>query len=793
MKKTYISSCYFKHNYGSALQAYATQRYLDLIGVPNETFDVSHLKDFKSGKRRYYFHQLLNFSFYRAKFGMIKFLFRKKFSKKLKANILQREKAFLEFERMNFRLTPAMSSYKQLHDFCLANASNVIVGSDQLWLPVNVVADYYTLNFVPQEINTIAYATSFGVSKIPGNLKDRYKRFLNRIQHLSVREESGKNIISALTDKQCEVVCDPTLLLTEQEWTAISSKTPIVEEKYIFCYFLGKDKAHRQFAERLKSLTGYKIVSINHCDEFVKYSDKFADEAPYNVGPSEWLNLLHNAEFVCTDSFHGTVFSLIFRRKFFSFRRYSKKSSFSTNSRLDTLLKMAGAEGRIFSGKESEDEIKKLIAEELPYDAIGKRLEEYRAKSKEYIIRSVKIEKQDTPYIKVEDKTDCCGCTACASICPKNCITMQEDAEGFRYPVVDPFGCIGCGACKRVCPIANKKPEKMCPQRAFLVQNKDDKILSESTSGGAFTAFAEDILRTGGVVVGASFDKDLEVCHIAVTEPQELYRFRNSKYVQSNLTDIFAQTKRFLQEGRRVLFSGTPCQIEGFKAFLQKDYANLYTIDVVCRACPSPLIWRKYREFRSEDSIKYQIAKFRDKSDYGYEYSQISLSNRDRRIHFGVESDPYLRAFFGNLSDRPSCYKCAFKKQYRESDITIWDCFDVYKFDKGFDDNRGVTRVLVHSEKGEYLVRQAENKCKIKEINVDDAVKGVREIVRSVPCNADRNQFFSDAARMEEEALFKKWFPDTIKVKMERFVRHTSEKLGIYAAIKKFAKKILRK
>lgn len=394
--------------------------------------------------------------------------------------------------------------------------------------------------------------------------------------------------------------------------------------------------------------------------------------------------------------------------------------------------------------------------------------------------------------INITDKVNCCGCSACANACPKNCITMTEDSEGFLYPVVDRALCINCGLCERVCPIINVQTEISKPQTAYLIQNSNEQVLKESTSGGAFTAFAQTVIENGGVVFGAALDDKLEVRHICVDRGEDLYKFRNSKYVQSVLGDCFKQAKTFLDSGRQVLFSGTPCQIEGLKSFLRKDYDNLYTVDVVCRACPSPMIWRKYKDFRS-DNNEFTGAKFRDKADYGYDYSQISLTDGKKRQHYGVESDPYLRAFFNEFSDRPSCYSCAFKKRYRVSDVTIWDCFDVYKFDKGFDDNRGVTRALVHSSKGEYLIEQAKNRCKVKQIDAEKAVDGVREMVKSVPLNPNRTQFFADAAVMDSTGFFKKWFPDTFKVKAERFIRRTTEKLGIYAPVKRLAKKILRK
>lgn len=343
MKKVGIVSCYFKDNYGSMLQAYATKKVLDNNNIPNETIDIGSNKDFKKGKLKYYVTQIFNFSFIKTKFGMIKFKIDKLINKKLKKNVAIRTRKYQEF-RQEFNMSVATSTYKELSDLAEMNYSAVIVGSDQLWLPVNVVADYYTLNWVPDNINKISYATSFGVSTIPPKYNELYKKFLSRIDHLSVREDAGVKLVSKIASRDAELVCDPTLLLTRNEWSEIATSGRIIEEKYILCYFLGENIEHRKFAERLRDATGYKIVSLNHADEYVKYSDKFADIIPYDIGPKEWLNLVKNAEYICTDSFHGTMFSLIFNKIFFDFRRHSGKNKNSTNSRIDSILNIAGVD-----------------------------------------------------------------------------------------------------------------------------------------------------------------------------------------------------------------------------------------------------------------------------------------------------------------------------------------------------------------------------------------------------------------------------------------------------------------
>ena len=330
--------------------------------------------------------QLFNFEFLKAKLGMVKLKIDKKINKQLGKNISIRDKKYEEFRKV-FKLTEEYKTYAELNEKAKKDYSSVLVGSDQLWLPVNIVADYYTLNFVPDEVNKVSFSTSFGVSSVPEKYKEAYKKFLNRINHLSTREVAGQKIIKDLTGREAELVCDPTLLFNKEEWMSIQQEERIIKEKYIFCYFLGKNIEHRKFVERLKKETGYKIVSLNHADEYVKYSDIFADETPYDVGPAEFLNMIRNAEYVCTDSFHGTVFSLINNVKFFIFRRYSNKSKVSTNSRIDSLLGIVNLNERLLNG---DEDAAKEITKKINFENVNTKLEEFRNKSKEFLSKALR-------------------------------------------------------------------------------------------------------------------------------------------------------------------------------------------------------------------------------------------------------------------------------------------------------------------------------------------------------------------------------------------------------------------
>lgn len=411
--------------------------------------------------------------------------------------------------------------------------------------------------------------------------------------------------------------------------------------------------------------------------------------------------------------------------------------------------------------------------------------------------------------IEITDKTECCGCSACAAACPVACISMEYDAEGCEYPVVDRDACVGCGKCERVCRVLNPVPERKRPQRAFLVRHGDENVLRQSTSGGAFTAIAQVVLARGGAVFGHGYLRGeqetraggapgrLKVGCFAIEDESELWRFRNSKYVQSSVGPAYGEVKGYLDAGREVLFSGTPCQCEGLLSFLGKRYPRLRVADVVCRAAVCRAAFSSYVQWLDRrEGAEAEAVRFRDKDRFGYRYSMIRAMAEDgdpatgELYRNGVESDPYLRAFFSNMCDRPSCYACAFKKRHRESDLTLWDFFDVYRLDRSFDDNRGVTRVLCHSEEGAALVADAAAYARVAEIDADAACEGVREMVASVPASERRDAFMADVVSMGADA-FDKWLPDAARVKAERAARLAAERLGVYDQAKRLAKRVL--
>ncbi len=387
-----VVSCYYINNYGSVLQAYATQRVLDKLGVENKTINVTgFIKEIRKRQILYILKEGISSDIFKDKLGKAKRLIIKKVVKSSYVNdLFLRDNAMRDFANRYIRLSDKVNTIDDLNKWCLESVDIVLLGSDQLWLPSNIAADYFTLSFVPEKIKKITYATSFGVTDIPDNLSEKARIFLNRINSISVREYDGQRIVEKMTGKKPPVVCDPTLLLCREDWEEIlSDNRKNINEEYIFCYFIGNSINGRDFAKRLKKYTNTKIVALIHLDCYQKNDVGYADITPFDIGPEGFISLIKNAKYVCTDSFHCSVFSILFHKEFFVFRRYQKETSQSTNGRLDSLMSSLGISERIISGKEK---VSVLLDQALDYSRIDNNLMMLKNESLDYLISSIHVD-----------------------------------------------------------------------------------------------------------------------------------------------------------------------------------------------------------------------------------------------------------------------------------------------------------------------------------------------------------------------------------------------------------------
>lgn len=324
--------------------------------------------------------------------------------------------------------------------------------------------------------------------------------------------------------------------------------------------------------------------------------------------------------------------------------------------------------------------------------------------------------------VDITEVFTCTGCGACVNICPIGCIQMESDREGFGYPKVDTERCIHCGRCEKVCPVDGERA-KTDVKNAYAVYNRDAAIRAASSSGGVFTAVAEYVIDCGGVVFGAKLDEDLCVRHGYTESAEGLAAFRGSKYVQSDIGYSFRSVKEYLEKGRLVLFSGTPCQIGGLYGYLGKQYDNLICLDIICHGVPSPLAWQKYLEDRSRQyRAKPYLASFRDKSN-GWVGFSMRLNFKNGAAYTLIASrDGFMKSFLGDYCLRPSCYHCAFKQDQRQADITLADFWGIDQVVPEMNDDRGISLILVHSRRGQELLDKLENKLERRAVDWNKAI-----------------------------------------------------------------------
>ena len=378
--------------------------------------------------------------------------------------------------------------------------------------------------------------------------------------------------------------------------------------------------------------------------------------------------------------------------------------------------------------------------------------------------------------IHIEDKKNCCGCSSCVQVCPVSCISMHADAEGFLYPNVDEAKCIDCGLCEKVCPFI-ETVDKILPLRTSAVVNKDNVVRLQSSSGGVFSVLAESIIREGGVVFGVKFNNKWQPVFDYTETMDGIIQFRGSKYVQAVIGQIYKTVKFFLKSGRKVLFTGTPCQIAGLKRFLKIEYVNLLVVEVVCHGVPSPLVWGEYlngfiKPGRREGSGKNTVLSsskdipvitgisFRDKKlgwkKYSFVVQGVSDEGRQNSVLLSNNhsENPFMRIFLGNLILRPSCYACRVKAGRSLADMSIADYWGVSRFHPELDDDLGTSLVLVYSQKGFSALEAISDRMTIVNTEYENALKGNPSIESSVPIPKNRRAFWKKYNEKGLDAIY---------------------------------------
>lgn len=350
--------------------------------------------------------------------------------------------------------------------------------------------------------------------------------------------------------------------------------------------------------------------------------------------------------------------------------------------------------------------------------------------------------------VNIIEKDTCCGCTACYSICPQNAISMEADAEGFKYPKIEEEKCVKCNLCETVCPIKNNPSVKVNFERqGIIARTNEESVLNKCSSGGMFFPIAKWIIDKGGYVCGATYDKNFQVIHNLVNNKNELINYMGSKYVQSNLNNCFTTIKKLLETGGTVAFFGTTCQVYGLKKFLQKEYENLYTIDLVCHGTPSPKLLEKYLNYhQNKQKCKVTNINFRSKK-YGYHVASLTIDfENGKQYCASARTDYLLRAFFSEIASRPSCYNCHFKIVERCSDLTVYDAWHAHELvDTIKDDDKGFTHVIIQSEKGSELFKALSDEISFWKVDLKKAIYLDGPMIEnSAIMHENRNIFYKD-------------------------------------------------
>lgn len=654
----------------------------------------------------------------------------KKAVRKLKRSALGRDK-LLRYEKYNrfiaenFNLAGDCQTYEELEntEFGL---DAYITGSDQVWNDDHIGGynPAYFLEFAPKNALKISYAASIGKNYIPLKHHNNIKCALESFDAISVREVTAKGAVEELTVKPVNVVLDPTLLLEKEDYDEIK-EFPNPNEKYILVYMMEFNKDVVSFANKISRAVGLPIIQRRP----YKYFENEIKSC-YTCTPGEFLGLVENAEYVITNSFHGTVFSLIYQKPFVSLLHSG------TGSRTIDLLKTVGEDSHLlYSIKDFNDFRQFEIADT---SKLENRLAELRTESLQFLNNALATKKASYKIENFDEKLscptnisygECYGCYACEAMCPKNAISMFTDSEGFIYPVVDDNKCVQCGLCEKIC-IRNKPNiidyEKPYP-KVVAAKHLNEEIRMGSSSGAVFPALAKHFIEDlGGAVVGVKWNENMVAVADVAETMVDVKAFYGSKYVKSDYSGIKERVKKLLEDGRYVLYSGLPCECASLRAYLKKDYEKLLICEILCHATPSPKVWKKYVEYL-EDKFKSKITNvnFRSKVKgwLPHKANMAIYFENGKILEVNARQNNYYRNFSKDHMCRVSCTKCNFTKLKRAGDITIGDYWGIKDIIPDLFDDKGASLILLNNTRGEAYWNEIKDQFASKASTVKDGFK----------------------------------------------------------------------
>ncbi len=615
--KVALLSFHNAYNYGAALQAYGLQCAINSLGVECEY--INYVNNYRKNA-------------YDMVFQFKSAIKEKKISRSVKVLIgmpfiRKRGRAFDSFYAKNLRKT--LREYHSSEEIVSLNTKydRFIVGSDQVWNPENNGCDMaFLLDFVDDSKKKISYSSSFGISSIPCELKDRYAQLLSDFACLAVREKQAVELVKLLTEKEALLVLDPVFLAGKQKWDELRGKDNWKQKKKYVFFYTNRATQVDDFLMSGFSMKGLeKHILSSHVTpmDFLNQKTKVCT----SMSPERFLNEVANSEFVVTASFHCLAFAIIFHRKFCVLLT----GDYGKDERILSLLNILGLEDRILRVNTTLEELEK----DIDYSLVDEKLSIYYNISFDYLKQAI----FDGAYKTINDNkfadfkyfcndSRCTGCTACAYVCPTKAISIGSNEEGFEVPIRNIEKCNNCGKCEKVCQVFHLRKSNVFDQKYYAVKNSD-AIRRLSSSGGCFTAISDYVLKQSGIVCAASLNNNFTIQHVFANNDEQRNCMRGTFYVQSHLGDCFDKIEKYLKNGKLVFFVGTPCQVKGLKCAIG-DNENLITCDIICHGVPSPLVFKHFITFLKK---KGQLTnfKFRDK-EVGYKGYTVSATYNKTKI-----------------------------------------------------------------------------------------------------------------------------------------------------------------